>query len=60
MLGKQDLVLPILKDFPVLIKAKGAHGFTLLHHAKVGGEKAAGIVEFLLEQGLESTKVKLK
>ena len=34
MLGKTALVKPILEAYPNLIFAKGAHGFTLLHHAK--------------------------
>jgi hypothetical protein len=34
MLGKTDLVKPILEAYPQLVNAAGPHGFTLLHHAK--------------------------
>lgn len=40
MLGKTKLVKPVLEVYPALLMAKGAHGFTLLHHAKVGGDDA--------------------
>src|SRR5450432_2869935 len=38
MLGRADLVKPVLEAYPKLIFANGPHGFTLLHHAKVGGK----------------------
>jgi len=59
MLGQSHLVLPILETYPALIHAKGPHGFTLLHHAKVGGEVAKDIRDYLLEKGLEETKYKI-
>lgn len=34
MLGKTELVKPVLEEYPNLISAKGPHGFSLLHHAK--------------------------
>ena len=40
MLGKTNLVKPILEEYPKLIFAMEPHGFTLLHHAKAGGEDA--------------------
>ena len=40
MLGKTKLVKPVLEAYPKLISAKGPHGFSLLHHAKQGGEDA--------------------
>ena len=60
MLGKTELVKPILEAYPQLIKAKGAHGFTLLHHAKVGGDSSAELYAFLQEKGLKETQVKIK
>src|ERR1700730_492486 len=36
MLGKTELVKPILEQYPKLIFANGPHGFTMLHHAKMG------------------------
>ncbi len=60
MLGKTDLVLPILKEYPQLVNSLGAHGFTLLHHANVGGERSLEIKDFLTENGLKETKVNIK
>lgn len=59
MLGKTKLVQSILEDIPSLIFAKGAHGFTLLHHAKVGEKQAKSLYDFLIKNGLTETKVKL-
>lgn len=59
MLGKEDLVIPVLKHYPNTIQAIGPHGFTLLHHAKVGGNKAQGIYDYLVDNGLNVTKVEL-
>lgn len=58
MLGKQDLVKPILEAYPELLSAKGPHGFTLLHHAKVG--EATELAEYLIEKGLTETHVNIK
>jgi hypothetical protein len=60
MLGKADLVLPVLDQYPELIFAKGAHGFTLLHHANVGGKDSERIVQYLDEKGLKETKMRIK
>ncbi|UZR97264.1 hypothetical protein [Chondrinema litorale] len=60
MLGKTDLVKPILEAYPQLINAKGAHGFTLLHHAKVGGENAKDLYDYLETNGLTETKLPLQ
>jgi hypothetical protein len=58
MLGKTDLVKPILDAYPELVFAKGPHGFTLLHHAKVG--EANELHDFLIEKGLTETHVAIK
>jgi len=58
MLGKSELVIPFLKEYPELIHAKGAHGYTLLHHAKVGGSKK--IYDYLVEKGLKETFIKIR
>jgi hypothetical protein len=60
MLGKSDLVLPVLDQYPELIFAKGAHGFTLLHHAKVGGKESEKIVQYLDEKGLKETNIRIR
>lgn len=56
MLGKEDLVIPVLQEYPRLIRAKGPHGFSLLHHAKVGGAEAKDIHDYLIDKGLRETK----
>lgn len=56
MLGKKDLVIPILEEYPSLIQAQGPHGFSMLHHAKMGGADAQGIFDYLKEKGLETLK----
>lgn len=56
MLGKDQIVLPTLEEYPNLITSKGAHGFSLLHHAKVGGSDAQKIFDYLTEKGLTTTK----
>jgi len=58
MLGKTELVKPVLEAYPQLIHAKGPHGFTLLHHAKVGGSQES--YAWLQEKGLNDDWVKLR
>jgi hypothetical protein len=60
MLGKTNLVKPILESYPALIPAKGPHGFTLLHHAKVGGKDAEELYTYLQEKGMKDDWVKLR
>jgi len=60
MLGKTNLVKPILEEYPKLIFAIGPHGFTLLHHAKAGGKDAEELYNYLQEKGLKETWVKIK
>jgi len=60
MLGKTDLVKPILETYPSLINAKGPHGFTLLHHAKVGGKDAEELYAYLQQKGQKEDWVKLR
>ncbi len=58
MLGKTNLVKPVLEAYPELVFAKGPHGFTLLHHAKVGDAKE--LYDYLIESGLKNTHIKIK
>ncbi len=60
MLGKTNLVKPILEAYPKLIFANGPHGFTLLHHAKQGGKNGEDLYDYLQEKGLKETWVKIK
>lgn len=58
MLGKTNLVKPVLEAYPELVFAKGPHGFTLLHHAKTGGAKE--LYDYLEERGLNATHIPIK
>jgi hypothetical protein len=58
MLGKTNLVKPVLEAYPELVFAKGPHGFTLLHHAKMG--EANELHDFLIEKGLKETHAAIK
>jgi hypothetical protein len=60
MLGKTQLVKPVLEAYPKLIFANGPHGYTLLHHAKQGGKDAEELYGWLQEKGLKETRVKIK
>lgn len=59
MLGKTELVKPVLEAYPSLINAKGPHGLTMLHHAVKGGENARELADYLQSKGLTTTKVDL-
>jgi len=60
MLGKTELVKPVLEQYPSLIFTKGPHGFTMLHHAKVAGKNGEDLYAWLQEKGLKDTWVKIK
>lgn len=55
MLGETEIVKATLERFPHLLNAIGPHGFTLLHHAKRGGEAAQNLLDYLTEKGLSET-----
>ena len=52
-LGYDDFVKKLITDYPQFLKAPGPHGFTLLHHAKVGNRNT--LAEWLQSQGLVET-----
>ena len=56
MLGKTEIVKPYLDAFPEYLKARGPHGFTLLHHAQRGGDDARELLEYVKSKGLKETK----
>jgi hypothetical protein len=60
MLGKTQLVKPILEEYPKLVFAIGPHGFTMLHHAKLGGKEGEELVAYLDEKGLKEPWIKIK
>lgn len=49
-LGYDDFIKKWITDYPNFLKAPGPHGFTLLHHAEVGGRKS--LAEWLKSKGL--------
>ncbi len=57
MLGHLDIVKQVLTMNPQLLNSKGPHGFTLLHHAKKGGESSLAIVDYLQSLGAKETNV---
>ena len=55
-LGYTDFVQKQIEAFPMLLKSPGPHGFTLLHHAKVGEQES--LVDWFQEKGLKETMFK--
>ena len=55
-MGHTSLVKQLIEGQPSLLRAPGPHGFTLLHHAKVGKHNA--FADWLKSQGLEETHFK--
>jgi hypothetical protein len=53
MLGRLDVVKPMLTAFPHLVDSKGPHSIPLMVHAQKGGQEAAEVAAFL-----ESLKMK--
>lgn len=47
MLGRLDVVKPMLTAFPHLAESKGPHGIPLMVHAQKGGQEAAEVAAFL-------------
>jgi hypothetical protein len=47
MLGRLDVVKPMLTAFPHLVDSKGPHGIPLMVHAQKGGQEAAEVAAFL-------------
>lgn len=56
MLGRTNEVKGLLAAYPDLLRSKGPHGLTLLHHAQRGGEQAAELLEHITKLGLTETK----
>ncbi|HEY5826122.1 MAG TPA: hypothetical protein VIT44_17235 [Cyclobacteriaceae bacterium] len=51
MLGKLDIVKPVLEAYPNLKSSKGPHGLALIHHAEKGGDNAKSVLAYLKEIG---------
>ncbi|MBK6775246.1 MAG: ankyrin repeat domain-containing protein [Flavobacteriales bacterium] len=59
MLGRTVEVKALLATFPELLRSKGPHGLTLLHHANRGGEQAKALLDHISALGLTETKLAL-
>lgn len=59
MLGRTVEVKALLAAFPELLRSKGPHGFTLLHHANRGGAPAKALLDHISGLGLTETKLAL-
>lgn len=60
MLGETAIVKSMVEKYPSLLNARGAHGFTLLHHATRGGEDAKELLDYLSSKGLKEMRVKIQ
>ena len=47
MLGYLDIVSAMLAELPEMHETPGPHGIPLVEHARVGGEEARAVLEFL-------------
>ena len=59
MLGHTAIVKGLLALYPDLLRSKGPHGLTLLHHAQRGGAPAAELLEHISSLGLTETKFQM-
>jgi hypothetical protein len=57
MMGNLELVKNVLGLQPQLLNSKGPHGFTLLHHAKQGGENSKPVFDYLQSLGAKEMKL---
>lgn len=57
MLGHLETVKNVVTFNPGLLNSKGPHGFTMLHHAKKGGESSRAVEEYLISLGARETKI---
>jgi len=47
MLGKLEIVKPVIEEYPELILSKGPHGLDLIHHATKGGDHAVEVLNYI-------------
>lgn len=59
MLGRTAAVKAMLAANPAWLNARGAHGLTLLHHARIGGEPARELLEHVTALGLRESRIPL-
>jgi hypothetical protein len=53
------VVKGLLALYPHLLRSKGPHGLTLLHHAQRGGEPSKALLEHIQRLGLTEVKLEL-
>ena len=51
MLGQLEVVKAFIRASPGIQRMQGPHGFSLLHHARVGGKEAEPVARYLEELG---------
>jgi len=51
MLGRIDIVKPVVSAYPALLQSRGPHGLSLLHHARKGGDPAREVLDYLQRLG---------
>lgn len=57
MLGETAIVTQLLEKYPELLRARGPHGFSILHHARRG--EATELIALVEGMGLTETKFPL-
>jgi hypothetical protein len=60
MLGETMIVKSAVEKYPSLLKAKGPHGLSLLHHATKGGEASKELLDYFKSKGLSDMQYKIK
>lgn len=58
LLGQTTLVKSLIDVYPRALHSIGPHGFTLLHHAKKGGDNARELYEYLKAKGVTEEFIK--
>lgn len=51
MLGKIEIVKPMIEAYPETLLSKGPHGLDLIHHATKGGEQSLQVLNYLKSKG---------
>ncbi|BAO77670.1 hypothetical protein [Winogradskyella sp. PG-2] len=59
LFGQLDILKSMLDFNPKLLNAKGPHVYTLLHHAKKGGDDALNVKDYLDSKGLKEDIIPL-
>ena len=59
MLGETAVVKAMIDRYPALLKTRGPHGFTLWHHAEIGGAESAELLAFVESKGISKKSIPL-